>query len=213
MQSVEHLMWQARTKEEARNAAQKNLKARLRFEEYQSDFSFSEDEMSRLSFLDVGAGDGAFVSYLRENRGNTHAFALDIETPTQDASFFVSGDATNIPYEPRVFDRTVSRNTLHALMFQSTNLVSQAINELIRITKNGGKVLYSFHAPDILYKKMAVLDNVVTQEQKDLLTQKLREGLAEEAETLEYLETLGHSISQKFRNNRKIVTVTIRAVQ
>lgn len=212
MQSVEHLVWQTQTREEAKKSHKEDLQTRIRFEEYQSDFSFSEDELSTLSFLDVGAGDGAFISYIRNNKKNEHAFALDTEKPAQNPSYFVSGNAMDIPYESHVFDRIVSRNTIHALMFQGSGLVSKTVQELVRITKNGGKILYSMHGPEILENRITH-SNELTREQKNSALKRLQTGITEEEQALEYLETLGHKITKYFRNGRKVVTIHIRAVQ
>lgn len=209
MQSVEHLVWQAHTKENSKNA----LKERVRFEEYQTDFHFTDTELETCSFLDVGAGDGAFIHFLQEEKGNAHAYALDTEKPEATTSHFSIGSIIKIPYSDKLFDRVLSRNVIHSLMLQADDsLVPKAISELTRITKEEGRVLYSIHNPSILAQRIQQSAEL-SPAQKERSLERLTNGIKKEMDYLEYLESLGHTVQTTFQNNRKVVSIALRAVQ
>ena len=193
MQSVEHLVQQRIIAEESKES----LKLRLKFEEYQG----------------VGAGNGEFASYLQKEKGNGHAFALDLECPSS-LPFCIEGSVDNLPYTDHLFDNTVARNVIHAIMLQDSNgeKTTQALQELIRVTKHGGKIYYSTHNPSTLFQKIQEL-NDLTKEQKEISMQHLQQGLQAEQKYLEYVTSLGHSVQELFKNGRKVVTITLRAVQ
>lgn len=209
MQSVEHLVQQRIIAEESKES----LRLRLKFEEYQSDFNFPYTTLEQESFLDVGAGNGEFVSYLQKEKGNTHAYALDTECPSS-TPFCVEGSIDNLPYSDHLFDNTVARNVIHAIMLQDNNgkKTTQALQELVRVTKHGGKIYYSTHNPSTLFEKIQKL-NDLTKEQKEISTQHLQQGIQAEQEYLQYVASLGHSVQELFKNGRKVVTITLRAVQ
>jgi len=209
MQSVEHLVWQEQIKENSRNA----LRERVRFEEYQADFNFTDTELKTCSFLDVGAGDGAFIHFLQEEKGNDHVYALDTEKPATTTPHFSVGSIVKIPYGDKLFDKVLSRNVMHSLMLQANDtLIPQAISELTRVTKEEGRVLYSMHNPSILTQRI-MNSPELSPEQKERSLERLTAGTKKEKDYLEYLESLGHAIQTTFQNNRKVVSITLRAVQ
>lgn len=209
MQSVEHLVQQKIIAEESREL----LKLRLKFEEYQSDFNFSNATLEHESFLDVGAGNGEFIRYVQKEKNNRHAYALDTECPS-NFPFCIEGSIEKIPYADHLFDNTVARNVIHAIMLQDKNgeKTTAALRELVRVTKHGGKIHYSTHNPSVLFQKIQDL-NDLTEKQKETITQHLQQSMRSEQEYLQYLGSLGHSVQELFRNNRKVVTIALRAVQ
>ncbi len=209
MQSVEHLVQQRIIAEESKES----LKLRLKFEEYQNDFNFSSTSLECESFLDVGAGNGEFVSYLQKEKLNEHAYALDTECPSL-LPFCIEGSIESLPYANNLFDNTVARNVIHAIMLQDNdgNKTTRALQELVRVTKHGGKIYYSTHNHSVLFQKIQKL-NDLTEEQKGLSIKHLELGIKAERKYLEYLASLGHSIQELFKNSRKVVTITLRTVQ
>jgi ubiquinone/menaquinone biosynthesis C-methylase UbiE len=209
MQSIEHLVQQRIIAEESKES----LKLRLKFEEYQSDFNFPNTILEQESFLDVGAGNGEFASYLQKEKGNKHAFALDTEYPSS-LPFCIEGSIENLPYGDHLFDNTVARNVIHAIMLQDNNgnKTTRALQELIRVTKHGGKIYYSTHNPSTLFQKIQELHDL-TEGQKEISMQHLQQGLQAEQKYLEYVSSLGHSVQELFKNGRRVVTITLRAVQ
>lgn len=207
MRSVEHLIEQHHLAQESKNL----LRWRLIFEEYQQDFLFNELELSKDSFLDVGTGDGAFVHYLRTEKGNRHVNGIDKDA-AQESDYLSSGDILNIPYADHLFDQTISRNVMHAVMLQSDGDVRKAIQELVRVTRNGGKVSYSTHNPKIILERIRD-SNELSSEQKESITKRFENNLDTESATLKELESLGHAITTIMRNKRKVVLIRLREVQ
>lgn len=208
MQSVEHLVEQSHIARESKEL----LRSRLGFEQYQQDFQFTEEELRDNSFLDVGAGDGSFIHYVRNHKGNDHAYAMDTES-RDNVPYYTKGDITSIPYPDQVFDKVVSRNVIHGLMLQKEKgLLSQAIKELIRVTKNSGVVLYSVHDPEVIVQKIAN-SSELSDEQKKSAQLRFTENRDVESKILQELELLGHRVEILFQNNRRVVSITLRAVQ
>lgn len=209
MQSVEHLVQQRIIAEDSKES----LKLRLKFEEYQNDFNFPDTILEQESFLDVGAGNGEFISYLHKEKDNRNTYALDTECPSS-LPFCIEGSIENLPYTDHLFDNIVARNVIHAIMLQDNNgeKTVRALQELVRVTKHGGKIYYSTHTPSTLFQKIQGLDEL-TKDQKETSTQHLQQGIQAEQKYLQYLASLGHSVQELFKNGRKVVTITLRAVQ
>lgn len=74
----------------------------------------------------------------------------------------VEGNMLNIPFEENLFDNTMCVAVIHH--FKNHDDRVKAIQELIRITKNGGKILISVWAleqPDDTKRKFTEQDNIV----------------------------------------------------
>lgn len=93
-----------------RNFKIENLK-REKIQEMLNFFSLTETDLRGKSILDVGAGSGYFIEYLRNNLGNDKAFALDINNTRDDhPEWFIESDIQNAPLADSSFDIIISRN-------------------------------------------------------------------------------------------------------
>ncbi len=210
MRSVEHLIEQHHLAQESKTS----LALKITFEQYQDDFSISEKELGEAVLLDVGAGAGEFVQYLKKTLGNDHAYGVDfnISTPSPNHPYLTHGDIQALPYGDNLFDITLSRNVLHGIFLSSPAASTErALSELMRITKNGGQVLYAIKSPEAI--KKAILKDIQGEETREELLKRLRIGVETEALYLQHLQTLGNMISVVFRGSRKIVKIHKRTVQ
>ena len=211
MRSVEHLIEQHHLAQESKTS----LALKITFEQYQDDFSISEKELGEAVLLDVGTGTGEFVHYLKKILGNDHVYGVDfnISTPSPDHPYLAHGDIQALPYADNLFDITLSRNVLHGIFFFIFTGASteKALSELLRITKNGGQILYAIKSPEAI--KKAILKDIQKKETQEELLMRLRTGVETEALYLQHLQTLGNTISVVFRGSRKIVKIHKRTVQ
>lgn len=211
MQSVEHLLGLEQIKQEQKSF----LKERLKFEEYQADFDFNESELEHATILDVGTEEGNFVHYLQKVKNNPNAFGIDFnqETIPEDCPYLNIGNIQSLPYHDKLFDIVVSRNVLHGIFLsnEKTESSTQALSELIRITKDGGIVEYAIKSPDHI--RNGIMRDIQDENMKKTLIKRLQDHIQQEAKFLLYLQSLGHRVIVTFRNGRRIVKIEKRAVQ
>jgi len=119
-----------------------------RFDWYMEDFDLTDEEL-RSPLLDVGAGSGAFIYYLRHNLGNKNAFGVSKYIPKSlkhDEGFVVT-DGRALPFRDDTFEIVLARN--YVPIFSDTEEeYLEAINELIRVTKPGGKIMCNVSTPE-----------------------------------------------------------------
>ena len=211
MQSVERLVEQHHLVQESKGS----LASKIAFEQYQDDFSISEKELGEAVLLDVGTGTGEFVHYLKKTLGNDHAYGVDFNTSAlpPDYPYLAHGDIQALAYADNLFDITLSRNVLHGIFLSSPTAASteKALSELLRITKNGGQVLYAIKSPEAI--KKAILKDIQEKATREELLTRLQTGIETEALYLHHLQTLGNTISVVFRGPRKIVKIQKPKVQ
>lgn len=89
---------------------------------------------------DIGCGNGKNMLYRKDciNMGCDLSNNL-VNICIQKNLNVVLGNILNIPYKNNIFDYTICIAVIHHL--SSINKRKQAINELIRVTKKGGKIL------------------------------------------------------------------------
>jgi ubiquinone/menaquinone biosynthesis C-methylase UbiE len=89
---------------------------------------------------DIGCGNGKNMLYRKDcnNIGCDLSNNL-VNICIQKNLNVVLGNILNIPYKNNIFDYTICIAVIHHL--SSINKRKQAINELIRVTKKGGKIL------------------------------------------------------------------------
>lgn len=84
--------------------------------------------------IDVGAGDGSLMAYLRSKRG-LEVFGVDIEPKTSD---IIKADIASIPFESSSFDTAVMTEVLEHLL--DDQQVS-ALSEIRRLLKSSGHLI------------------------------------------------------------------------
>ena len=89
---------------------------------------------------DIGCGNGKNMLYRKDciNMGCDLSNNL-VNICIQKNLNVVLGNILNIPYKNNIFDYTICIAVIHHL--SSANKRKEAINELIRVTKKGGKIL------------------------------------------------------------------------
>lgn len=121
------------------------------FDSYLEDLPLTNDDLKK-PILDVGAGSGGFISYVREVLGNDSAYAVDItDKNNKDEAIisdgFIIADGFNLPFRDETFDTVISNHYL-TLFIKDIKKSIPAITELIRVAKPGGKVILNIHTPD-----------------------------------------------------------------
>jgi len=109
-----------------------------------------EDMVSKLDLcledqlIEVGCGTGVLLSQLNSKTGS--AKGIDYSTEAIDRAVkafpdieFRAGDAARLPYENEIFDKAICYSVFH--YFTDMEYAYSAIDELIRVTKAGGKIL------------------------------------------------------------------------
>ena len=101
----------------------------------------SMSKRQKLEILDIGCGKGRYIRNLKEDLPNNNYYAVDlskevIENIMLDSVKIKQGILTNIPYSNNIFDITYSCEALeHEIDIQN------AIKEMARVTKSGGKII------------------------------------------------------------------------
>lgn len=89
---------------------------------------------------DIGCGNGKNMLYRKDCNNYGCDFSKNlVNICLQKNLNVVIGDILNIPYNDNIFDNTICIAVIHHL--SSTEKRKKAIQELIRVTKNGGKIL------------------------------------------------------------------------
>jgi len=98
--------------------------------------------------LEVGGGSGAFLVLKNTCIERAYNVELVFKTYKNQANkriCLIRGDALNLPFADCTFEWVVIKNLLHHLVGrtrrQSRENVAQAVEELIRVTKDGGHII------------------------------------------------------------------------
>lgn len=122
------------------------------FQEYDDDFRFSSEDLSK-SILDVGASSGDFVRFLREEVGNKNAFGVELHPMwlPKDPSGMIIANGLKLPFADESFEIVTARNFVS--MFDRKRMSITLLRELLRVTKHGGKVMFTTITPEQLRKE------------------------------------------------------------
>ena len=153
------------------------------FNNYQRDFNLPIEELQTKSILDVGANEGKFIRYIRENIGNDKAFALEyqeIRTPKDRPQWWVVANGLDIPFADESFEIV----TAHAYIPMFYQKGTRAIEELVRVGKRGGKLYVHGSTPEQIEQDLKIeeRDEYESKESKAKtleLTRKMLEGAKE----------------------------------
>ena len=101
---------------------------------------FLDGVKPRSYIADIGCGNGKNMLYKKDCYNFGCDFSKELVKICNDQKLnVIEGDVLNIPYNPNNFDYTMCIAVLHHLSTECKRKL--AINELIRITKPGGKIL------------------------------------------------------------------------
>lgn len=135
------------------------------FEKYLQRFNLTEEDLKN-SLLDVGAGKGHFIRYVRNAYDNKEAFALDngdIEEYqiSETGDWYIKGDGLHMPFEDNRF-RTVTAKAYIQMFTHRSGGYIVPINEMIRVTAPGGKVIFDTWTEESKEKELQRLKTEVT---------------------------------------------------
>ena len=100
----------------------------------------SSVQKAGMKIIDVGCGKGRFLTNLLEDVNDSRLYAVDISDKVMgtlsDRIVKENGLLTQIPYADNTFDITYAVESLEHAIFPEN-----AIKEMLRVTKEGGKVI------------------------------------------------------------------------
>lgn len=118
------------------------------FQEYIKHLPLTKDDLQK-PLLDIGAGDGAFIGYLRRVLGNTRAFGVEKDArkirPGQEG--MAVADGLHLPFANGAFDIVIGKEYFQ-MFVENEREMQQAIAEALRVLKPGGKMLGSIATPE-----------------------------------------------------------------
>jgi ubiquinone/menaquinone biosynthesis C-methylase UbiE len=108
---------------------------------------FTSTLVKNSTVLDVGCGNGKNIKYLLDN--DIRAFGIDfseklVKVCKRKKLDVTVGDVLNIPFNDNSFDNIISIAVIHHLQKEEDRI--KALNEMIRVCKNNGKILISVWA-------------------------------------------------------------------
>ena len=130
------------------------------------DFLDSVKPMSKIG--DIGCGNGKNMKYRKdcENYGCDFSLGLVDICKIQGLNT-IYGDILDIPYEDETFDYTICIAVIHHL--STVEKRQKAIEEIMRVTKKGGKTLilvWALEQPENSRRKFTKQDNMVSWKDK-----------------------------------------------
>ena len=130
--------------------------------------SFLDNVESGSKIGDIGCGNGKNMKYRVdcENYGCDFSEEL-VKICKGDGLDVVYGDILSVPFEDKQFDYTICIAVIHHLSTPEKR--KKAIDEVIRVTKNGGKILllvWALEQPEDSRRKFEKQDNMVTWKSK-----------------------------------------------
>ena len=122
--------------------------------------SIKKIKNKKVKILDVACGTGKFVPELFKNPKNIEYHGLDVSIEMQnilkkkinrkELNLHI-GDATKLPFEDNSFDVTY---TFHLLWHLEKEDQEKIINEMIRVTKKNGRIIFDSYNRDFIYDKI-----------------------------------------------------------
>lgn len=113
-------------------------------------FSLCSDTQGRI--LEVGCGEGLFLSKIAQPRNNMVVFGVDLWwdilikaknrclEQSLDNVKIIQADAQTLPFKSDFFDRVVCINVFFNL--PDENVLQSSLQEIARVTKSGGRVVF-----------------------------------------------------------------------
>jgi len=123
------------------------------FDKYVELFQLTKEDLAK-PILDVGAGNGEFIHFLRHELNNSHAFGVEENSRKVNSGEdgMIIADGFELPFSDESFEIVVSKDFLP--MFTSSVEKSEDIfNELIRVTKSGGRIIGNIYTPETVIEE------------------------------------------------------------
>lgn len=160
------------------------------FDQYMKDFPLTEEDLHK-PLLEVGASRGDFIQFVREEYGNTEAYGVDKsqQKPHMLAEGMVIADGLALPFEDEKFEIVIARNYLSMFLYDKSENET-VLNELLRVTKSGGKVMANISSIETIQGYINDEDEVKAKE----IQIKRLEGMQDFNLRLEKLEKDGYKI-------------------
>lgn len=118
------------------------------FKYYLKDFPLSSEDLQK-PLLDVGAGKGEFIQYVREVLGNKEAFGVEKQelkiNHLKDG--FVVADGFLLPFKDGSFDTVIAHNYL-PMFVEDEEKMQLSVREILRVVKQGGKMMADIATPE-----------------------------------------------------------------
>lgn len=170
------------------------------FNYYQRDFNIPTEDLRTKLVLDVGANDGQFIRYLRENLGNNKAVALEfqeIRIAKDRPEWWIVASGLDIPFADDSFEIITAHNYLPMFYDRGT----KAIEELVRILSKGGKLYFDGRNSEKIAEEITEAEDMVYDSEEDKLkTMRYIENRIEGAKLYEEyykkLQNIGFEVNQ-----------------
>ena len=178
------------------------------FSEYMKDFELTQEDLQE-PILDVGAGTGAFIDYVRNTLGNKKAFGLEKNSSkvSPESEGMVIADGFEIPFADDTFKIVISRNFI-PMFADNPDLSIELLNELIRVVQKDGKVIGNITTPEIDSDESKLDIYQDSKPHLEMFKHRIK-GSKEMIERLSDMEKEGAiSIDYNRKGNRMIVTIT-----
>ena len=126
---------------------------------------FNRSINPKSNILDAGCGNGKNMVYLQNQGHNMTGIDFSdglLEICKQKNLNVHNSDIRNLPFNDSTFDYVISIAVIHHLNTEEDRI--KAINELLRVTKKGGKVLFTMWAleqDNLSKRKMILGDNYI----------------------------------------------------
>lgn len=118
---------------------------------YLKDFPLTTEDLQK-PLLDVGAGTGKFVRYLREVLGNDKVVGVEVYPQKIGATEgLVAADGFRLPFEDDTFEIVTVHNYLPMFVEDPAKMQS-AILELLRVVKKEGRIMGDIATPEEVVK-------------------------------------------------------------
>lgn len=126
---------------EAQERTINNAETEAVFSKYVELFQLTPEDLQKI-ILDVGTGNGEFVTHLRSTLGNHNAYGIEkkqsVSHGVVDGVF--ESDGLNIPFDPNTFELVTAKHYL-PIFFSDPEKSEKAVRELVRVLKPGGRVV------------------------------------------------------------------------
>ena len=172
-----------------------------KFNSYQEYFNLSHQDLQK-PLLDVGAGNGEFIQYIRNTLGNKEAVSVEKESSKVDSvkkEGMIITDGTTLPFPDESFEIVIARNYL-PMFVANEEKMNRALTELLRVTKQGGRVMGDIATPEKEFKKIELEED---EQDKKWQTRKY-DGAVKLQQFLQNLEDEGYKIERK----EKVIVIT-----
>lgn len=184
--------------------------AEAEFRGYIKDFHLSPAELHR-SILDVGTGDGAFITYLRTVVGNTSAYGVEQSerrVPPHTEGIIIA-DGFRLPFGDGQFEIVLARN--YITMFHPQDGGSLiAVGELLRVLADDGYLKFNSSTPEQELAEKERWAELKGNRTSDRWFDKRYIGAQKLSEYLHTLEQTGYSVShEEFGESRRLI-VTVQ---